>query len=177
MQLIQHSPTEHLPQFYLFPGSTATNHDTAIFGTMTDQSDRATGNDRLESTLQIPPNISPENESDNGPETPVVSGSNTSVTVERTEPDPVTTIATSANAGRGSNHGPDDEDDEEEDEEGDDEDDDEEDEEPRLKYARLTQSLSGLYRNGDATSAFLVGGDKMVRSSFALILDPLMCLY
>ena len=46
----------------------------------------------------------------------------------------------------------------------DDDDDDEEDEEPRLKYARLTQSLSGVYRNGDATSSFLVGGDKMVRT-------------
>ena len=52
-------------------------------------------------------------------------------------------------------------------EEGDDDDDDEdeEDEEPRLKYARLTQYLGGVYRNGDATSAFLVAGDKMVSSA------------
>ena len=43
-----------------------------------------------------------------------------------------------------------------------DEDEDEEDEEPRLKYASLTKSQRSLYRNGDAVSAFLVGGDKMV---------------
>ncbi|KAF4345280.1 vacuolar assembly [Fusarium beomiforme] len=53
-----------------------------------------------------------------------------------------------------------DEDEDEEDE--DEEDEDEEDEEPRLKYARLTQHLNGVYRNGDATSAFLVAGDKMI---------------
>ena len=38
----------------------------------------------------------------------------------------------------------------------------EEDEEPRLKYASLTKHLKPVYRNGDATSAFLVAGDKMV---------------
>lgn len=59
-------------------------------------------------------------------------------------------------------------DDEDEDGEGDDEDDDEE--EPQLKYARLTQHLSALYRNGDATSAFLVAGDKMVNSNTCLFL-------
>jgi vacuolar protein sorting-associated protein 41 len=35
-------------------------------------------------------------------------------------------------------------------------------EEPKLKYARLTSHLLPVYRNGDATSAFLVAGDKMV---------------
>lgn len=39
----------------------------------------------------------------------------------------------------------------------------EEDEEPRLNYASLTKHLKPVYRNGDATSAFMVGGDKMVR--------------
>lgn len=58
--------------------------------------------------------------------------------------------------------------DEEEDEnEGGDEDEedesDEEDEEPRLKYAYLTKHLKSVYRNGDATSTFLVAGDKMVK--------------
>jgi len=48
-------------------------------------------------------------------------------------------------------------DDEEEEEESDDE-----DEEPRLKYAYLTKHLGSVYRNGDATSTFLVAGDKMV---------------
>lgn len=38
----------------------------------------------------------------------------------------------------------------------------EEDDEPKLKYARLTGSLGPVYRNGDATSAFIVAGDKMV---------------
>lgn len=57
-----------------------------------------------------------------------------------------------------------DEDDEEEDDEEDDEEEDDDDEEPKLKYARLTQHLNGVYRNGDATSAFLVAGDKMVSS-------------
>ncbi len=46
-------------------------------------------------------------------------------------------------------------DDDDEDEEG-------EEEEPKLKYTRLTGSLSTVYRNGDATSAFIVAGDKMV---------------
>lgn len=40
--------------------------------------------------------------------------------------------------------------------------DDDEEEEPRLKYASLTKHLKQVYRNGDATSAFLVAGDKMV---------------
>lgn len=44
------------------------------------------------------------------------------------------------------------------------EDEDEDEEEPRLKYASLTQNLTSLYRNGDASSAFLVVGDKMVGS-------------
>lgn len=38
----------------------------------------------------------------------------------------------------------------------------EEDEEPRLNYASLTDHLKPVYRHGDATSAFLVAGDKMV---------------
>lgn len=45
------------------------------------------------------------------------------------------------------------------------EDEEEGEEEPRLEYASLTKSLGALYRNGDATSAFLVAGDKMVRST------------
>lgn len=53
---------------------------------------------------------------------------------------------------------------EEDDDDGEEEDDEDEDddEEPRLKYARLTQSLAGVYKNADATSSFLVAGDKMV---------------
>jgi len=50
-------------------------------------------------------------------------------------------------------------DEDEDDEDGEEE---EEDEEPKLKYARLTQHLAAVYRNGDMTSAFLVGGDKMI---------------
>lgn len=52
--------------------------------------------------------------------------------------------------------------DEDEDEDEDDEED-EEDEEPRLKYVYLTKCLPSLYRAGDATSALLVAGDRMVQ--------------
>ncbi|KAL7270376.1 Vacuolar protein sorting-associated protein 41 [Rhizina undulata] len=38
----------------------------------------------------------------------------------------------------------------------------EEEEEPRLKYSRLTRSLAGVYRNGDAVSASLVFGERMI---------------
>lgn len=40
--------------------------------------------------------------------------------------------------------------------------DEEDDDEPKLKYARMTGNLGAVYRNGDATSTFLVAGDKMV---------------
>jgi hypothetical protein len=56
----------------------------------------------------------------------------------------------------------DDEEDEEEDDEDEDEDNDGQEDEPKLKYHRLTGNLSEVYRNGDATSSFLVAGDKMV---------------
>lgn len=42
------------------------------------------------------------------------------------------------------------------------EEEDEEEEEPKLKYARLTSHLGAVYRNADATSTFMVAGDKMV---------------
>ena len=58
-------------------------------------------------------------------------------------------------SGNGNGHVKNNEEDEEEEEE-------EEDEEPKLKYAPLTKSQAPIYRNGDATSAFLVAGDKMV---------------
>lgn len=61
-------------------------------------------------------------------------------------------------------HGAEDEGDEgDENDDGDDDDDEEEEDEPRLKYTSLTKNLKPLYRNGDATSTFLVAGDKMVR--------------
>lgn len=47
----------------------------------------------------------------------------------------------------------------EDDEDGDES---EEEEEPKLKYAKLTGTLTNVYRNGDSTSAFSVAGDKMV---------------
>ncbi|PHH79165.1 hypothetical protein CDD82_2560 [Ophiocordyceps australis] len=53
-------------------------------------------------------------------------------------------------------------DEQDDDDDDDDDDEDEDDEEPRLKYARLTQHLGPVYRSGDATSAFLLGGDKMI---------------
>lgn len=61
-------------------------------------------------------------------------------------------------------HGEEHEDEDQDDQDEEEEEEDEEDEEPKLKYARLTQHLGSVYRNGDATSAFLVAGDKMVRN-------------
>ena len=52
-------------------------------------------------------------------------------------------------------HGEDDGSEEEEEEE--------EEEEPRLKYESLTKYLKPIYSGGDATSTFLVAGDKMVK--------------
>lgn len=64
---------------------------------------------------------------------------------------------------RHNDHGSSSSDNEEDEVEAEEEDDsDEEDEEPRLKYAYLTKHLGSVYRNGDATSSFLVAGDKMV---------------
>lgn len=56
-------------------------------------------------------------------------------------------------------------------------DDDDAEDEPKLKYARLTSHLGPIYRNGDATSAFLVAGDKMVgfrRFWYTLVLITLV---
>ncbi|KID98180.1 Tetratricopeptide-like helical, partial [Metarhizium majus ARSEF 297] len=127
---------------------------------MTDQSDRAAG--RLGPEPQDTPDTAPDDEAVNDPATPVADGRGELVSLEGNEP-----CAASAGQGRGDDDSegeqPEEEEEEDDDEGEDDEDDeDDEDEEPRLKYARLTQSLSGLYRNGDATSAFLVGGDKMI---------------
>jgi hypothetical protein len=55
------------------------------------------------------------------------------------------------------------------------EDEDEEEDEPKLKYARLTSSLAPVYRNGDATSSFLVAGDKMVCWRCALWILAELC--
>lgn len=43
------------------------------------------------------------------------------------------------------------------------EEEDDEEEEPRLKYTRLTRTLGGVYRNGDAVASSLVFGERMVR--------------
>jgi hypothetical protein len=51
--------------------------------------------------------------------------------------------------------------DDDDDDDGDEEEEDA-DEEPKLKYTRLTSNLGSVYRNGDATSSFMVAGDKMV---------------
>jgi vacuolar protein sorting-associated protein 41 len=52
------------------------------------------------------------------------------------------------------------------------EDDEGEEEEPKLKYARLSSHLVPVYRNGDATSSFLVAGDKMVSVDGSSSLKP-----
>ncbi|KAF2758213.1 hypothetical protein EJ05DRAFT_452890 [Pseudovirgaria hyperparasitica] len=51
---------------------------------------------------------------------------------------------------------------EEELEESEEEEEDEEEGEPTLKYTPVTGSLGSVYRGGDATSATIVGGDKMI---------------
>jgi hypothetical protein len=52
-------------------------------------------------------------------------------------------------------------------EDDDDDDDEDDDEEPQLTYTRLTDKFGSCYRNGDATSSFLVAGDKMVHDAQA----------
>ena len=52
----------------------------------------------------------------------------------------------------------------EEDSDQEEDDEEEEEEEPRLEYTSMTKKLMPVYRNADATSAFLVAGDKMVSS-------------
>ncbi|OAA45383.1 Tetratricopeptide-like helical [Metarhizium rileyi] len=141
---------------------------------MTDQSDRAAG--RLGSESPSPLGTLPEDESASDPETPLASGCGGLTSLQKTE----SGAARSGGERRiddderweqdeadeaGDNGDEDEDEDEDEDDEDDDDeddDDDDDDDEPRLKYARLTQNLSGLYRNGDATSSFLVGGDKMI---------------
>lgn len=62
-----------------------------------------------------------------------------------------------------------------EEEEEDDSDGDDADDEPKLKYTRLTSSLGPVYRNGDATSTFMVAGDKMVRRIAPQASQAIMC--
>lgn len=57
----------------------------------------------------------------------------------------------------------------------------EDEDEPKLKYAKLTGSLTNVYRSGDSTSAFTVAGDKMVLGTHngnihVLTLPSLGCL-
>jgi archaellum component FlaD/FlaE len=135
---------------------------------MTDQPDQAANNDSLVPELQDASDTAPDNAS--------ASGQTASLSKSRSNLAPAE--ETVSGATKDSQHGDDDDEEEEDeaedddddddddgDEEDEDDDDEDEDEEPRLKYARLTQNLNGLYRNGDATSACLVGGDKMVRHS------------
>lgn len=51
-------------------------------------------------------------------------------------------------------------------EEVEDDEEDDEEEEPRLKYTRLTRTLGGVYRNGDAVASSLVFGERMVCLAF-----------
>ena len=75
-------------------------------------------------------------------------------------------IAPSGKQAAGHESSSEDEDDGDEEGEEGEEEEDEADEEPKLKYTRLTSSLAPVYRNGDATSTFLVAGDKMVGRMF-----------
>jgi hypothetical protein len=79
------------------------------------------------------------------------------------EQQPVTT-GDAGNGSKAAQHA----DDRDAEDDDDEEEDDDADEEPKLKYSRLTSSLGPVYRNGDATSSFLVAGDKMVWSQLKL---------
>lgn len=153
--------------------STRTHDVTQVVGTMTDESERSADDN------YHPPQLEHDSPTD-GVKTSLSDESDTVVSGPVVEHQDDSTQAVTQDVadekedgGEGDENDPGDEDiedDEDEDEDEDDDDDDEEeeedeDEEPRFKYARLTQNMSGLYRNGDATSAFIVGGNKMVRSA------------
>ena len=79
---------------------------------------------------------------------------------EATEAEPRTPARDQSNLEKVASSGKDSVDSVEQDSDDDDEED--ADEEPKLKYSRLTSNLLPVYRNGDATSTFMVAGDKMV---------------
>lgn len=87
-------------------------------------------------------------------------------TKDAQEIDRVTQAKRDADGAEDTTEGETEEDDHETEEEEEDDEDEDDDDEPRLKYARLTQHLGAVYRNADATSAFLVAGDKMVGFQF-----------
>lgn len=105
--------------------------------------------DKAATSIPAPPQLAPEQE----PHSPGSAGGLRDVSGASTEQEDESDDA---------------DEDEEEDNEDEEEEDDDEEEEPKLKYARLTQHLTTLYRNGDATSTFLVAGDKMVCSNIWL---------
>lgn len=82
-----------------------------------------------------------------------------SMAAENTEDEPRTPVREQSRLEQVASNG---KDSVEHDSEGDEEDEDEAEEEPKLKYTRLTSNLGPIYRNGDATSTFMVAGDKMV---------------
>jgi hypothetical protein len=118
-----------------------------------DETDSESGHEQEPLTFRPP---QPESESENGLVNDVEAKSQAPVRPETREADKEEEDEEEEEADKEEEEEEDDYDDEEDD------DDDEEDDEPRLKYARLTQHLGAVYRNGDATSSFFVAGDKMV---------------
>lgn len=157
----------------MFFASRQKTHDvTHVVGTMTDQSDPSADDDGRHSK---PKQALSGNVKDNpigGSNTSIANGPDTVGVGSVMEPiDETPRVTQNVEDGEDEDEEEEEEEEEEDDEEEEEDDDEDEDEEPRLKYARLTQNMSGLYRNGDATSTFVVGGNKMVRnaSSFCSI--------
>ncbi|KAH8673522.1 WD domain-containing protein [Xylariales sp. PMI_506] len=122
---------------------------------MTEGSPRSSDDETRSSSGPELAEIAPQPEADS----PELSGSTDGAEQDGGEGDLVVEASGDGHGRAGAN---DDDEDEEDDDEEEEEETDDEDDEPRLKYARLTQHLSAVYRNGDMTSAFLVSGDKMV---------------
>lgn len=127
------------------------------------QIEHATHSDRLPTMTKGSPNPGDDTDHDNEE-----AGSESSPELTKIEPRPVEDSPAApdheTHESEESDDDPDDGEGEEiaEDDDDDDDETDDEEDEPKLKYARLTQHLSAVYRNGDMTSAFLVAGDKMI---------------
>ena len=140
---------------------------------MTESSPQPGDNETQDATTEGKLNTEPAPDRATAATTPDPAGRPRASSSAGSDPDAAASEPAAGQPGREENGGDDEEEDEEEDEddvdgdgdgdESDGEEEDDEDEEPKLKYARLTQHLGPVYRNGDATSAFLVAGDKMVR--------------
>ncbi|ATY63007.1 Tetratricopeptide-like helical [Cordyceps militaris] len=142
---------------------------------MTDQAQEPGGDNQpghVDTRQQPGHDTNPSSATDTAANTQVVSGSlqlkhndmsGTAEAAGKTSSDSVAGDDAQEDEGGTAEENDEDEEDEEEDDDDDGTDDEEdEDSEPSLKISRLTPHLNAVYRNGDAASAFLVAGDKMI---------------